>query len=107
MQEIEISKLFHFLASMSSGPNQIPDCITGDCTRVLISGGAGFIGSHLVEVLLENGFEVVVLDDLSTGSYENLSRWKSNSRLTFLNHDIIEEVWISFSPPADYLDSVY
>ena len=45
--------------------------------RVLITGGAGFIGSHLSEALLENGDEVFVLDDLSTGSIENIRRLKT------------------------------
>src|ERR687886_37857 len=44
--------------------------------RVLITGGAGFIGSHLSERLLDAGWEVFALDDLSTGSYENVAHLK-------------------------------
>ena len=40
---------------------------------VLVTGGCGFIGSHLVDKLIENGYRVVVLDDLSTGSIKNLN----------------------------------
>ncbi len=45
--------------------------------RILITGGAGFIGSHLAEALLEEGHEVFVLDDLSTGSIDNIAHLKS------------------------------
>jgi len=41
-------------------------------TKALITGGAGFIGSHLAEILLQRGWPVVILDDLSTGS---IQRW--------------------------------
>ncbi|MCC6300316.1 MAG: NAD-dependent epimerase/dehydratase family protein [Anaerolineales bacterium] len=42
--------------------------------KIVVTGGAGFIGSHVVDLFLENGFEVVVLDDLSTGRASNLNR---------------------------------
>ena len=55
---------------------------------VLVTGGAGFIGSHLVERLLEDGKSVVVIDDLSTGSLENLAAVKTNPRLRIIQSKI-------------------
>jgi len=49
--------------------------------RILVTGGAGFIGSHLTEVLLARGNEVVILDDFSTGRHENIAHLKGNLRL--------------------------
>jgi nucleoside-diphosphate-sugar epimerase len=51
--------------------------------RYLITGGAGFIGSHLAEFLLARDHEVVVLDDLSTGSIENIRHLKNNPRMSY------------------------
>ena len=69
--------------------------------RVLITGGAGFIGSHLAEAYLNNGEEVYIIDDLSTGSLDNIAHLKEKSayqkRLfvhidTILNRDILLEL---------------
>ena len=51
--------------------------------RALITGGAGFIGSHLAEALLAAGHHVCVIDDLSTGSIDNLSACRANDRFTY------------------------
>ena len=56
--------------------------------RVLITGGAGFIGSHLADAYLERGDEVFVLDDLSTGSIDNIRHLRANPRF----HYTIESV---------------
>jgi len=56
--------------------------------RVLITGGAGFIGSHLVDELMQRGSYVVVLDNLSNGNLENIKKWVNNERLKFIRGDL-------------------
>lgn len=58
--------------------------------RVLVTGGAGFIGSHLSEQLLQRGHEVWALDDLSTGRLENLASFERNARFRFLHGDVTD-----------------
>jgi UDP-glucose 4-epimerase len=58
--------------------------------RCLITGGAGFIGSHLTEHLLDLGHDVVVLDDLSTGDEDNLAGLASQSRLRFVRGSVCD-----------------
>ena len=59
--------------------------------KVLITGGAGFIGSHLCEKLLALGDEVTVLDNLSTGRYENVAHLKENPKFNLVVGDILDE----------------
>ncbi len=59
--------------------------------RVLITGGAGFVGSHLAEALLARGDEVFVLDNLSTGSIENITHLKSHPRFHYTIDTVTNE----------------
>lgn len=56
--------------------------------RILLTGAAGFLGSHLTSQLLKEGHSVIALDDLSTGTMKNLESFVGNKRFTFIKHDI-------------------
>jgi dTDP-glucose 4,6-dehydratase len=81
--------------------------------RALITGAAGFLGSHLTDALIGEGHEVLGVDNLSTGSIENLRQLKSEPRFDLLQHDIcqpfdpkrVDYVFNFASPasPADYM----
>ena len=68
--------------------------------RVLVTGGAGFIGSHLCEFLLDKGAEVLCLDNLSTGSSDNIERFRSE-RFTFIKLDVTNYIYVA--GPVDYV----
>ena len=55
---------------------------------ILLTGGAGFIGSNLIPLLLDNGFRVHTIDNLSTGKLENLKHFKTHANFTFIEGDI-------------------
>jgi dTDP-glucose 4,6-dehydratase len=68
--------------------------------RVLITGAAGFLGSHLADFLLAEGNAVIGVDNLSTGSLENLKHLKGETRFEFREHDIC----VPFDAgPVDYV----
>jgi dTDP-glucose 4,6-dehydratase len=83
--------------------------------RVLVTGGAGFIGSHLCEFFLAKGWEVVCMDDFVTGSRDNLSGFATQRDFKLVEHDVTEYIrldepldWVlhfaSPASPRDYLE---
>ncbi|MFN2481157.1 MAG: NAD-dependent epimerase/dehydratase family protein, partial [Pyrinomonadaceae bacterium] len=60
--------------------------------RILVTGGAGFIGSHLCERLLAGGHEVLCLDNFFTGRRENVAHLLSDRRFELVRHDVIEPI---------------
>lgn len=83
--------------------------------RILITGGAGFIGSHLCDYLLERGHEVIAMDNLSTGSTDNIAHLAGHRRFLFIHHDVTQYIYLegpldavlhlaSLPSPVDYLN---
>jgi dTDP-glucose 4,6-dehydratase len=83
--------------------------------RVVVTGGAGFLGSHLCEALVDRGDQVVAIDNLITGSVDNIEHLFSRPGFTFVDHDVSEYVWVpgdvhqvlhfaSPASPVDYLE---
>jgi UDP-glucuronate decarboxylase len=75
--------------------------------RVLVTGGAGFLGSHLIDRLLERGDEVLCVDNLFTGTKENLYHLHNHPRFEFMRHDVtfplfveVDEIWNLACPAA-------
>ena len=60
--------------------------------RNLITGGAGFLGSHLVETLLKKKQEVICIDNYLTGSKNNIKKWLSNPYFKEIDHDVINPI---------------
>src|SRR5512133_522026 len=63
--------------------------------KYLITGGAGFIGSHLAERLLGQGHEVVILDDFSTGLLENIAALRSNKAFRVVRGSVEDEMTVN------------
>ena len=73
--------------------------------NVLVTGGAGFIGSHVVEHHLDRGDEVVAVDDLSTGNRANIEGFRNNRRFRFIQADLLD--WSGFDEAVQSAGRVY
>ena len=69
--------------------------------NILVTGGAGFIGSHLCKALINMGHKVICLDNLFTGSLANINEIRNNPNFEFINHDIIKPYY------RDNIDEIY
>jgi dTDP-glucose 4,6-dehydratase len=80
--------------------------------RAVVTGGAGFLGSHLCDRLIEIGYDVVCLDSLLTGNVSNIAHLMGNSRFKFIKHNVVEYLFVDgpidavlhFASPASPID---
>jgi len=83
--------------------------------RAVVTGGAGFLGSHLCDHLLTKGYDVLCLDNLLTGNTDNIAHLAGNPRFKFVRHDVTEYMFVegpihavlhfaSPASPVDYLE---
>ena len=80
--------------------------------RILVTGGAGFLGSHLCDRLLAEGHDVIAMDNLITGSTDNIAHLSGNRRFQFIHHDVTNYIYLKgpldailhFASPASPID---
>lgn len=80
------------LNSWSTKVGRVPAGVGRRRLRILVTGGAGFVGSHLVDKLIARGDEVIVIDNFFTGRKENVAHHFQNPRFELIRHDVVEPI---------------
>jgi len=93
MLEAKLSQLESRLPAAVSYP-EIKFRSYKDRKRILVTGGAGFVGSHLVDKLMLDGHEVFVVDNYFTGRKRNIEQWLGHENFEMLHHDIVNPLFI-------------
>lgn len=75
-----------------------------DRKRILITGGAGFVGSHLVDQLMLGGHEVIVADNFFTGRRRNVEHWIGHENFELIHHDVVNPLYIEVRVPYHYFN---
>ncbi|KAL9426358.1 hypothetical protein AB3S75_033189 [Citrus x aurantiifolia] len=83
---------FHRTSSFGAKTGRVPVGIGRRRLRIVVTGGAGFVGSHLVDKLIDRGDEVIVIDNFFTGRKDNLVHHFRNPRLELIRHDVVEPI---------------
>lgn len=92
---LEMEKIMRDL--QSTIPRKFPDVTFlnyRNRKRILITGGAGFVGSHLVDYLMMQGHEVIVADNFFTGRKRNVEHWLGHENFELIHHDIVNPLFI-------------
>ena len=103
MQRNAVSGLFSSASTFRQG---------ADSMRTLITGGAGFLGSHLCDRFIKEGHEVICMDNLITGNMDNIAHLMGHERFRFIHHDVTEYIYVEgplnyimhFASPASPID---
>ncbi|CAN6307069.1 unnamed protein product [Urochloa humidicola] len=78
--------------SAAAGARRLPVGVRKPSLRVVVTGGSGFVGSHLVDKLLARGDSVIVVDNFFTGRKDNVAHHLGNPRFELIRHDVVEPI---------------
>lgn len=90
-QLIGTSNANAFNAASFPPVKKIPE---GDRLRILVTGGSGFVGSHLVDRLMMAGHQVTVVDNMFTGRKKNIAQWLGHPNFQLIIHDVVEPIML-------------
>jgi UDP-glucuronate decarboxylase len=90
-----------YFTNLKTDPNQhaktfplVQDLPEGYQLRILVTGGSGFVGSHLVDRLMEAGHKVIVIDNMFTGRSQNVQQWVGHPNFQLIIHDVVENIML-------------